>query len=59
METNGKQSKPWLKYLSTVIVALVMAFVICLAKDIFNVEEPEMILRILCDAFFIPGIVLF
>lgn len=59
METNGKQSKRWLKYLSTVIVALVMAFVICLAKDIFNVEEPEMILRILCDAFFIPGIVLF
>ena len=59
MEANGKQSKRWLKYLSTVIVALVMAFVICIAKDIFNVEEPEMILRILCDAFFIPGIVLF
>lgn len=57
MESEKKQVKTWVKYLSTTIALLVVSLVICLSRDLFVRTEPSEIIKILCDAFSVPGIV--
>lgn len=57
MESKNKQTKTWVKYLSTTIALLVVSLVICLSRDLFTKTEPSEIIKILCDAFSVPGIV--
>lgn len=59
IKRDDASKKKLLNYVATSAVALVMVFIVCLAKSIFSYDESEMIMRILCDAFFVPGIVLF
>ena len=53
-----REIKSWVKYLTGAVIGLVIALVVCLTKDLFKQTDTSMVLRILCDAFFIPGIVL-
>lgn len=57
MKHDNRQSKTWVKYLSTAIALLIVSLIICLSKDLFSKTEPTEVFRILCDAFSVPGIV--
>lgn len=57
MESEKKQAKKWVKYLSAAIALLVVSLVICLSRDLFTKTEPSEIVKILSDAFSVPGIV--
>lgn len=57
MESKNKQTKTWVKYVSATIALLVVALVICLSRDLFTKTEPSDIIKILCDATSVPGIV--
>ena len=37
---------------------MVIALVVCITRGIFNQTEASQVLKILCDAFFIPGVIL-
>lgn len=50
--------KSWVKYFSSAIIGLVIALVVCFARGILGQTETSQVLKILCDAFTIPGIVL-
>lgn len=58
MMKQPKEVKSWVKYLTGAVTGLVIALVVCLTKDLFKQTDTGMIFRILCDAFFIPGIIL-
>lgn len=47
-----------LRYSVTAAVGLVIALVVMLAKDLFGQSSTEQVMRILCDAFFVPGVCL-
>lgn len=44
-------------YVITFVIGIVAAVIICLAKEIYIAEDFSKALSILCDAFFIPGVV--
>ena len=46
------------RYLITLAAGLAMAAYILWQKDIFGQTETAMIFHILCDAFFVPGVLL-
>ena len=46
------------KYLITIAVGLIGAFGIAYSKDIFSVTAPATLYHILCDSFFVMGVVL-
>ncbi len=46
------------KYLITLIVGLLGAFLIALSKNIFAVTAPSVAFHILCDSFFVIGVVI-
>ena len=48
--------KKLLQYLICFIVGALIAFLIMESKGLFTVNEPVEIAAILCDAFFVPGI---
>lgn len=47
---------PWLRYVLTAAVGLLLAFSICLAKGVFQKTDSSLIVRYLSDAFLIPGV---
>ena len=49
---------PWLRYVFTVAVGLLIAFSICLFKGVFRETDTALIVRYLSDAFLIPGVLL-
>ncbi len=57
MESRYKQNKLWVNYISTAVSLMVVALVICLSKDLFAKTELVDIVKILCDAVTVPGIV--
>ena len=46
------------KYLITIAAGLLGAFAIAYSKDIFSVTDPATLYHILCDSFFVMGVVL-
>ena len=46
------------KYLITVVAGLLCAGLIAYSKNIFAVTSPETIFHILCDSFFVVGVVI-
>lgn len=53
--TNGKLRK----YIITIIVGLVIAFIVLLIRNVFTLKTKVEILHVLSDAFFISGFLLF
>lgn len=49
----------WAKYLAAVVTGLVIGLIVCLLRGIFRASGWPDICRILCDATFVPGILLF
>ena len=47
------------KYLITAAVGLLMVGAIIWSKDLFAQTAPAAVFHILCDAFFVPGVVIF
>ena len=50
--------KTVLKYGITIVIGLLMAIGVCDLQNLFHVLEPLRICKILCNAFFISGILL-
>ncbi len=48
----------WVKYLAAVIIGLIIALVICVVKGLFQTDDMQKILRIICDACSLSGILL-
>ncbi len=46
------------KYIITLLIGFVIAFLIAYSKDIFLMNEPLKIYHILCDSFFAVGVVI-
>lgn len=46
------------KYLITIAAGLLGAFAIAYSKDIFSVTDPVTVYHILCDSFFVMGVVI-
>ncbi|MBO4848942.1 MAG: DUF3899 domain-containing protein [Clostridia bacterium] len=56
-----RESKPlpgWIKYVSTAAAGVAIALIYCFAKGAFKAEDAADRLRMICDAFTIPGILL-
>ena len=49
--------KSFTKYAITLLVGFTMAFLIILSKDIFSQTEAVKVFHILCDGFFVVGVV--
>ncbi len=50
--------KTFLKYFITLLVGLLFALSIMFTKDLFSQTNPAKIFHILCDAFFVVGVVI-
>lgn len=46
------------KYLITAAVGIVLAFIVLLIKDVFHLTQIVDVMKILCDGFFVSGILL-
>lgn len=57
-DESGRRVKPWIKYFATAIVSLVGVLVVCLTQNLFQQTELSEIYRVLCNAFFIVGIIM-
>ena len=56
-EDNGKE-RSWIKYVVTAGSGLVAAIVLCLVKGIFKMTETKEIVRVVCDAFTLVGLIM-
>ena len=45
-------------YLITLVVGLVIAFLIILSEDVFTQTDKKELYESLCDAFFVPGVLI-
>jgi hypothetical protein len=50
--------KKLLSYAITTVVGLAIALTIMLSKDVFGQTKNYEVMRILCDSFFVPGVLL-
>lgn len=50
--------KQIVKYLITLFVGLLLAFFVALSKDIFDENNIKDVYHILCDSFFVSGIIM-
>ena len=50
--------RKYLKYIITVTIGLAFSALIIFSKDIFNQESTTEVMKILCDGFFVPGVVI-
>ena len=48
--------KNYVKYLITAAVGMAIAVAYALVKDVFSQTDTQEVLKILCDAFFIPAV---
>lgn len=46
------------KYLITILVGLIISFSIMIAKDIFSSPNEKTVFHILCDSFFVSGVLI-
>jgi hypothetical protein len=46
------------KYIITTAIGLILTFVIALLKDLTNQDETIKVIHILCDSFFVTGVLL-
>ena len=44
------------KYIITIVIGILIAFLVAYSKDIFNQEAKKDIFHILSDSFFVPGV---
>ena len=58
MQQESSKKHTLVKYVATVVVGLVIALLFCILKGLFKTEDKGTFLRILCDAFTVPGILL-
>ncbi len=58
MQQESSKKHTLVKYVATVVVGLVIALLFCILKGLFKTEDKGTVLRILCDAFTVPGILL-
>ena len=49
---------PWLRYVVTAAVGLLIALSVCFFKGVFRETDPALIVRYLSDAFLAPGVLL-
>lgn len=50
--------KKYLGYIITFVIGLSVSFVIMLSKGVFSQDTSKEVMHILCDSFFVPGIVI-
>ena len=50
--------KKYIKYVIVSVVAVVLAVVYALSNHVFAQDDPKEMLKILCDAFFVPGVII-
>ena len=53
-----KKEKRWLPWLIVTGVGIAVFFLVALYRGVFTAEEKQVILHGLCDAFFVPGILM-
>lgn len=58
MQKERSNKSTFVKYAATIAIGLVLALLYCILKGLFKASDKGQILRILCDAFTIPGILL-
>lgn len=58
MQEENSNKKPWLKYLITAVFGLVVAFLVCLLKGVFQMTEAKEIVRVVCDGFTFSGLMI-
>ena len=56
MQEQSSNKRGWIKYLATAAGGLVVAFFICWMKGIFQATEPKAVVRIICDAVTMVGL---
>ena len=58
MQQGTSQQHTLVKYAATIVAGLVIGLTLCILKGLFKTSDTQQILKILCDAFGIPGILL-
>lgn len=58
MQEESNNNRSWIKYLITAASGLVFVLVICIAKGVFRMTEAKEIIRIICDAVTLVGVIL-
>ena len=53
-----KKKRKWLRYVVTLSIALLIGLAVLLARDAFHQTDAHLLLQALCDAFFVPGILI-
>lgn len=49
--------KKIIKYLIVIGVGLIIAFLIALSKDVFNITDKKTLYHVLSDSFMVPGVI--
>lgn len=58
MQEENSNKRSWIKYLITAVIGLIIAFLVCLLKGMFQMTEAKEIVRVISDGVTLVGLIM-